>query len=728
MAMDMVKEKQRFEQLLQRYFGYPGFRPGQWELIEQLLTGRDVFGIMPTGAGKSICYELPALAGKGITLVISPLISLMKDQVDGLRESGIQAACLNSALSDLEYRAVIQGMEEGQFCLVYLAPERLESVEFQQFLARLPVELVAVDEAHCVSQWGHDFRPSYTRIAGLLERFRRRPTVAAFTATATPQVKEDVLELLGLQDPFLLTTGFNRENLTFLVERPAHKLDAALRFLGEHRGESGIIYCATRKTVEQVTAALQKQGFGAVSYHGGMTSGQRESSQEDFLYDRAELMVATNAFGMGIDKSNVRFVIHYNMPKSVESYYQEAGRAGRDGAPAQCLLLYSPSDVITGKMLIEQSGEDSGAEYQKLSQMTDYCNTGQCLRRYLLEYFGESPEWEQCGNCSSCQSRTERQDITLEAQKILSCVKRMGERFGSGMVISVLRGSRTQKVTELGFDKLSTHGIMKDESREGLREMIAYLTAECYLTASQGKFPVLALGPKAYPVLRGLEQVEMKRMVTAARHRRGEREDGAGAGDQVLFNRLRELRRQLAAERGVPPYIILSDATLTEMSSRYPTSPESLLQIKGVGRYKLDQFGLPFIQLIQAYLEETGITPPTREQTALSAVFRQEEKGLPTRQQSYQLYRQGLTVQEIAKERALAVSTIEGHLLDCLMDGQEMDYPLATPEQEAEILRLARENREGGIKAIREAMDPQPSYAAIRYVLYKAKFRNLPTA
>ena len=495
--------------VLKQYFGHDAFRPGQEALVDAALSGRDVLGIMPTGGGKSLCYQVPALLLPGVALVISPLISLMKDQVAALAAAGVSAAFLNSSQDLEESRQVWGAVRRGACRLLYVAPERLENQRFAELMASQDIRLVAVDEAHCISQWGQDFRPSYLNIPQFLKTLPKRPVVGAFTATATPQVREDIARSLELQDPFTLVTGFDRPNLFFQVDVPKSKKEALLRFLKNRREESGVIYCATRKTVEEICTFLQERGFSAGRYHAGLESEERQKNQEDFSYGRVRLMVATNAFGMGIDKSDVRFVVHYNMPKDVESYYQEAGRAGRDGEEAYCLLLYSPGDVRTNQFLIELRGDeetDEGyeqrvqREQERLKHMTVYCRTTGCLRGYLLRYFGESAK-EHCGKCGSCLANFQELDITRDAQQILSCVRRAGERFGAGTIIDILRGADTERIRSWSLDTLSTYGLMRDYSRDEVQSRIQYLLESGCLVQAEGQYPTLALGPKARSVL-----------------------------------------------------------------------------------------------------------------------------------------------------------------------------------------------------------------------------------
>ena len=487
-------------EILKKVFGYDSFRKGQLELIEAIASGRDAIGVMPTGAGKSLCYQIPAIMAGGLSVVVSPLISLMKDQVDALRENGVSAATINSAMDWEDAAEVFRAARNGKIRLLYVAPERLEG-GFGDFLREAAPKLVIVDEAHCVSHWGHDFRPSYLNIAPVMESLPARPPVAAFTATATPEVRADIIEQLGLRDPFSLTTGFDRENLFFHVERPDDKNAAMMRYVGQFPHASGIIYCSTRKTVEEVCERLRKKGVKAVRYHAGLSDAERARNQEEFIHDRAPVMVATNAFGMGIDKSNVRYVLHYNMPQNLDAYYQEAGRAGRDGLPSDCLLFYGARDVVTAKFFISQSPEDTReSANKKLRAMIDYCHTSGCLRAFILNYFGEHDVPEKCTACGNCTENTERAEITTEALKILSCVYRMseasgGKHYGISMLVDVLRGSQRAEVLAPGFDKISTYGLLRERSAREVREMTDFLIAEGYLQVG-GEFPTLSFTPR----------------------------------------------------------------------------------------------------------------------------------------------------------------------------------------------------------------------------------------
>ena len=711
--------------LLKRYFGYDEFRPGQQEIIDKILHGKDVLAVMPTGAGKSVCYQIPSLLFNGVTIVISPLISLMKDQVDALIQAGIPAAYINSALSSRQQDEVMENAENGKYKIVYAAPERLETDSFRKLVSRLDVPMVAVDEAHCVSQWGHDFRPSYTKIADIIALMPSRPVVAAFTATATPRVRDDIIKLLHLRQPFTLTAGFDRKNLYFEVAKPKNKTAALLQYLDKNKGKSGIVYASTRKTVDSLYQRLNSSGFPAAKYHAGMPETERTKNQDDFIYDRVNLMVATNAFGMGIDKSNISFIVHYNMPQSIESYYQEAGRAGRDGERAECILFYSASDIITNKFLIENGtdGSSKAVNLQKLNDMTNYCNTDKCLRSYLLKYFGESGAPEECGNCGNCNSQTERTDITTEAQKIMSCIVRMGERFGSGAVTDVLRGGNTRKIREMGFSKLSTFGIMKEYSAETVKEIISFLVADRYLELHGEKYPVLKLTPSARDVLRGKTTVSIKRIIK----KQGTAQSGSTYADEKLFAILRGIRTRLAEQEGVPPFVIFSDATLNEMCRKYPVDKEALLHISGVGNVKLEKFGSCFSEAIKEYVEENNIQTPEKvsADTFVKKVTKTQETVNDTKMESYRLSQSGLGIDEIAKARGLKPGTVEAHLLSCLQNGMDVKASLfVTDDEEQQIMEAITLCGRGRLTPIKDALPDNISYGAIRYVLYKSRAKS----
>ena len=614
---------------LQTYFGHSAFRPGQEPVIDALLAGRDVLAVMPTGAGKSVCYQIPAVLRPGVTLVISPLISLMQDQVAALEEEGIPAACIHSGLADETYREIVSRALGGAYRILYVAPERLETDSFLSLALRLDVGLVAVDEAHCVSQWGQDFRPSYLKIAAFLDRLPHRPVVGAFTATATEQVKQDIAALLGLRDPLTLTTGFDRPNLYFAVARPRDKERYIEEYILDHPGKSGIVYCATRKSVEALCRHLRAVGISATRYHAGLEAGERRQNQEDFVYDRRRVMVATNAFGMGIDKSNVSYVLHYNMPKNLENYYQEAGRAGRDGEKAECILLFSLGDVQTARYFIENSrGNDEltpeqaraaqARDLERLDRMVAYCKTTRCLRGVLLEYFGETHPGK-CGNCGNCCGDFVETDITTEAQKILSGLARIQKRWPGGLgvvaLVQMLRGSRDQNTLRRGLDQLPTYGIMKDTAPARMRLYLDALEEQGYVVPAGGEYPVLHLGAKASGVLFHGETVTMTerkpapgreeqagrratRRQTAARAAAGEQ------GGDSLLERLKALRNELAQKHHVPAYVIFTNASLAEMAAKRPRTTGDFLRISGVGDAKARRYGQAFLAEIAGYIRE----------------------------------------------------------------------------------------------------------------------------
>ena len=607
------------QDILKQYFGYDSFRPGQDELVRAILSGRDTLGIMPTGAGKSICYQVPAMLFPGLTLVISPLISLMKDQVGALVEAGVPAACINSAMSAEEFRDALYFAGRGQYKLLYVAPERLTAPSFLEFAKRVPISMVTVDEAHCISQWGQDFRPSYLKILDFLAELPERPLVSAFTATATVEVRDDIVQALGLHEPFIKTTGFDRPNLYCAVEQPTSKGMKLLQLLNERKDKSGIVYCSTRKNVEEICDLLLSRGLPATRYHAGLDPEERRENQDDFLYDRKTIMVATNAFGMGIDKSNVSFVIHYNMPKNMESYYQEAGRAGRDGQPADCILLYSGQDVRMAEFLIERSHEaedetiDEATRQQliardreRLKQMTFYCTTTECLRHYILRYFGENSPLS-CGHCSSCDTNFEEVDATMDARKILSCVYRLDERgraFGKTVVSAILTGSKNEKITQFHLDTLSTYNIMPDSTAVYVRRLIDMLLERGHLIVDSERMGVLVLTRSGNALMRGRGEFRVKlpkeKKPAAAKQYAALAEDV----DEKLFDALRDVRTRLAARAGVPPYVIFSNATLADMAAKQPSSEFDLLSVRGVGDAKARRYGKEFLAAIQKYRDE----------------------------------------------------------------------------------------------------------------------------
>ena len=598
------------EEALKTYFGYDAFRGGQEAVIDALLSGRDVMAVMPTGAGKSVCYQVPALLLPGITIVVSPLVSLMRDQVTALVQMGVPAAYLNSSLTFRQYLLALDRAKAGRYKIIYVAPERLETEGFRSFAETADISLVAVDEAHCISQWGQDFRPSYLNIPAFVNSLPKRPPVGAFTATATPDVRGDILKLLKLKAPLSVTTGFDRENLYFEVQQPSGKRAALLELVRSRPGKCGIVYCATRKTVEEVCGFLQDEGIAATRYHAGLEAEERLKNQEDFLYDRAAVMVATNAFGMGIDKSDVRYVIHYNMPKDMESYYQEAGRAGRDGAPSSCILLYSGQDVRTAQFLIEHSEprEELDAvtaaqlrerDRERLRQMEGYCRTRRCLRQYILQYFGESAP-DYCGTCYNCLHNFEEVDISREAKLIVRCISETGQCFGAGIIAETLCGAVTDKVRKYHMDRESTYGALRELTQAEVRERIRCLMEEGVLEASSGPYPVLRLTEKAEDVVYGAAPLLMRsdrKEQPAVRPVPTELE----GEDAELFRRLRALRAKAARFQGIPAYMVFSDKTLREMAVRRPATMAQLRAVGGVGSAKAERYGRQFLEEIQNF-------------------------------------------------------------------------------------------------------------------------------
>ncbi len=608
---------------LKYYFGHSQFRQGQEALINAILSGRDVLGIMPTGGGKSLCYQIPALVLEGVTVVISPLISLMKDQVAALSEAGIQAAYLNSTLTPQQMQLVYQRTREGAYQLLYVAPERLDTAEFSALVEQISVPLVAVDEAHCISQWGQDFRPSYLNIAAFVQRLPRRPVVAAFTATATGEVQADIVRLLELREPLRMVTGFDRPNLFFDVRRPKQKTPVLLRLIQERQDKSGIVYCATRSAVERLCKSLCAKGIAATRYHAGLDEEERRQNQDDFQFDRKTVMVATNAFGMGIDKSNVGFVIHYHMPKSLEAYCQEAGRAGRDGEPADCILLYSNGDVETAKYLIENSGNDlltqeeqdniRQRDYDRLNAMVGYCKTTRCYRSYILSYFGQNAP-TSCGNCGNCKGDYESQDITVHAQMLLSCIlrirQRMGYYVGKTLVIQTLQGSKNRRVLDMGLDELSTYGLLPKTSAREIRDEIEFLEQEGYLRTNP-EHQTLEPSKSASAILFEGKKVSMPVRIDRIEEETGDGRKGpkkaAGALPEEakgLYNVLKALRMKLAQEQDVPAYIVFSNATLTDMAVKAPRTMPEFLGVSGVGEVKAEKYGEAFLKAIALYQEK----------------------------------------------------------------------------------------------------------------------------
>lgn len=605
--------------LLKQYFGYDAFREGQEYIIDSILAGKDALGIMPTGAGKSICFQVPALLMEGITLVISPLISLMKDQVEALNQAGIHAAYFNSSLSQAQYYKALSFARQGRYPIIYVAPERLMTEVFLEFALHTKIAMVAVDEAHCVSQWGQDFRPSYLKIVEFIEKLEHRPIVSAFTATATQEVKEDIISILRLQDPAISATGFDRSNLYFAVQSPKDKYGAMVKYLKGHEGETGIVYCLTRKNVEEVCGKLIKDGFRVTRYHAGLSDAERKKNQEDFIYDRADIIVATNAFGMGIDKSNVRYVVHYNMPKNMESYYQEAGRAGRDGEASECILYYSGQDVVTNQFFIDNNQDNqeldeltrevvAERDRERLKKMTYYCFTNECLRDYILRYFGEYGS-NYCGNCNNCLTQFETVDVTEIAKALIGCVSDCRQRYGVNVILDTVHGANTAKIRQYGMHENRYYSALPKESAYKLRQVLNYLLLHEYLALTNDEYSIVKLTERSVSVLVEQEPIVMKmakeqtRQAKAGADKKSRKNKAAGAilseKDETLFQKLRNLRRDIALEEKVPPYIVFSDKTLAHMCVVQPKTKEELMSVSGVGAYKVEKYGERFIQCVR---------------------------------------------------------------------------------------------------------------------------------
>ncbi len=696
------------QELLASYFGYSSFRRGQDETIKNVLDGKDTVCIMPTGGGKSICYQIPALVFEGTTLVISPLISLMKDQVDTLVQNGISATYINSSISIAEANQRIQLAKQGHYKLLYVAPERLDSMEFVDQLIDMKIPMIAIDEAHCISQWGHDFRPSYLHIHRILDYLPEKPLVLALTATATPQVRDDICNTLGINQENTIMTTFERENLSFSVIKGQDRNAYLADYIRQNQKESGIIYAATRKVVDQLYEDLMKAGVSVSKYHAGMSDNDRNEQQELFLRDEVSVMVATSAFGMGIDKSNIRYVIHYQLPKNMESYYQEAGRAGRDGLDSACILLYSSQDVQVQRFLIDQSTGESrfSNELEKLQNMTDYCHTEQCLQSFILQYFGEEPK-EDCGRCGNCTDDRESIDVTRESQMVLSCMIRTNQRFGKQMIAQVLTGSKNKKVIEFNFHTLPTYGLLSNRSVKEVSEFIEFLISDELIAVEHGTYPTLKVTEKGKEVLLGKENVLRKERV----------ETRQIVQDHPLFEVLREVRKEIAQGEGVPPFVIFSDQTLKDMCAKMPQSDSELLTVKGIGEHKLVKYGSHFLQAVQHFIDENPNYAETIKTEVVSERKKSGKASANSHLETYEMYKQGIDLDEIAKERGLSKQTIENHLIRCFEDGMEVDWNSFVPAEYEQLIETAVQNADGGLKSIKEQLPNEVSYFMIRAYL-----------
>ncbi|MBN8200764.1 DNA helicase RecQ [Bacillus sp. NTK034] len=701
------------ENYLKKYFGYTSFRPGQQEIIQNILSQTNTLGILPTGGGKSICFQIPALVLPGTAIVISPLISLMKDQVDALSLAGIPAAFINSTLSSAEYQHVVAGIRKGEYKLVYVAPERFGSMAFLDLLNDISISAIVFDEAHCISQWGHDFRPSYRSVVAELNSLNQKPVIAALTATATRDVANDIRRLLNIGEEHTFITGFARENLSFHVLKGVNKRDFILQTIKKHKNEAGIIYTSSRKETDQLYQFLKGKNLSAAKYHAGLKEEERKEAQDTFVYDESDIMIATNAFGMGIDKSNVRYVIHYNLPRNIEAYYQEAGRAGRDGVDSTCYLLFAPQDIQLQKFLIEESSlnqQKMEQEYSKLKDMVNYCHTEKCLQSYIIEYFDENADPIQCVKCSSCLDERTSMDITQEALMIFSCIKRMGERFGITLTAQVLKGSNNKRIREMNFHKLSTFGLLKSRKEKEIGDMINYLLAEDYLALTDGKYPTVKLSASAVPVLKGQKRLFMK---ISEPVRIQETEE-----NNELFEMLRKLRKVIADEENVPPFVVFADAALKEMSRYFPVSKDMMLNIKGVGQMKFEKYGEDFIQAIREFAEEHNISP----KPATEAPSKSEEPidDRPSYQISFDYYKDGDSIREIAKKRNFSPITIQEHIFRSIREGNVIDWSdIFNETEEKLVLQAAEKAGRDKLKPIKEELPEEIDYFKIKAVLIK---------
>lgn len=696
--------------LLKKYYGYEDFRSGQGEIISSILAGNDTVGIMPTGGGKSICYQIPALIFDGITIVISPLISLMKDQVDSLNNIGVNSTYINSSLSAAELKKRTFGILNNEYKIIYIAPERLNSDFFLNIINNISISFLAIDESHCVSQWGHDFRTSYLEIPRFINTLSTKPVLAAFTATATPEVRKDIVKKLEITNPAEFISDFDRSNLYFSVIKGENNKKYIRKYLEKNANESGIIYASTRKEVDSLHDELIKRGYKAGKYHAGLNEKERKQNQDDFIHDNVSIMIATNAFGMGIDKSNVRFVIHNNIPKDIESYYQEAGRAGRDGENSECILLFNPKDIITQRFFIENNNFQNSQsiiemKYDKLNKMINYCHTSSCLRKYLLDYFGDADVQDKCDNCGNCDDQDDKQDITLEAKKIISCVGRVKEIYGSNMIAGILGGSKNKKILQNNLNKISTYGIMSEYSIKEIREMINLLIGDQYLEMTNGEYPVLKLTKTAYEFLKSDEKIFRKAIKIETIY----------AEDDALLTELKLLRKNIAQKENIPPYIVFSDQTLRELTKHLPNNKESMLDIKGIGEVKYKRYGEQFLEIITNYRETNKL-----EEIQVKTKTDKSQSKTPSYLISYEMYNSGKSVTDIASERVVSEQTVFQHLLDAANDGQNINFnDFFNADEEKLILDAIEKAGSEKLKPIKELLPDKISYNQIKAVVCK---------